>query len=93
MTQYELTFLTEKEEEAKLVQTLLESSSGKILNETKWGKIQTAYPIKKKASAYYYTWLVDLGPRQVAEFKRKLNFNENLLRYLFLEVDKGSLTK
>lgn len=93
MTQYELTFLTDKEEEAKTVQSLLESSSGKILNETKWGKILTAYPIKKKNSAYYHTWLIELGSQQVTGFKRKLNFSESLLRYLFLEVDKELKTK
>lgn len=85
MTRYELTFLLKDEEETKSLTQILESFSGKIVEEKKWGKRQFAYPIKKDTSASYFTWMVDIDKKNVSELKKKLNFNEKLIRYLLLE--------
>ncbi len=85
MTRYELTFLLKDEEEVKSLSKLLESFSGKLIEEKKWGKRQLAYPIKKDTSASYFTWKIDLENKNSEEFKKKLNFNEKLMRYLLLE--------
>ena len=39
MSTYELTLLLQKEEDAEGIKTLLESVSGKVVEEKKWGKM------------------------------------------------------
>lgn len=84
MTKYELTFLLDGEEELKPIASLLESLSGKIIEEKKWGKMSLAYPIKKKSSLDFFTWTIEIDKENVTELKTKLNFNEKLIRYLLL---------
>ncbi len=86
---YEFTFLLPEEAEAKTIQELIHSQKGKIQNEEAWGKKILAYPIKKhgrQTAAFYYHWLLDLEQNQITELKKKLNFNEKLIRYLLLKV-------
>ncbi|SRR3989339_151899 len=85
--QYELTFLLTSEEETKPVKTLLESLSGKILKEEKWGKKTLAYPIKKNHSLLFFNWAFEMDEKKVTEFRKKLNFNEKLVRYLLLQKE------
>lgn len=87
MNEYELTFLLNDEEEIKTIASLLKSLEGKIVEEKKWGKMQFAYPIKKLESANYYTWIINMDKKNVPEFKKKLNFNEKLIRHLILDVN------
>jgi ribosomal protein S6 len=70
MNHYELTFLLEKEEDAKPMQDALKSSSGKLVEEKKWGARQFAYPIEKHSSAHYFTWSIEMDTKNVNEFKR-----------------------
>jgi ribosomal protein S6 len=87
MNRYELTFLLNSEEEKKTVSSLLTSLDGKVVEEKHWGKLQFAYPINHKTSADYFTWVIDVDNKKVAELKKKLNFDEKLIRYLLLEVE------
>lgn len=87
MSSYELTFLLQNEEELKSVKSLVESAAAKIENEQKWGARKLAYPIKKLRSAHLFTWQINLKPDQISDLKKKLNYNEKLLRYLLLKVD------
>jgi small subunit ribosomal protein S6 len=84
---YELTFLLPEEAEVESIKKLLTSLDGKVTEEQKWGKRQLAYPIQKQMEAFYFTWMLDMPPQQMAELKRQLNFNEKLLRYLLLKVE------
>jgi small subunit ribosomal protein S6 len=84
---YEITLLVAEEAEVEPIKKLLESLNGKVVEEQKWGKKQLSYPIKKNMDAYYFTWSLEMEPKKMAEFKRGLNFNESLLRYLLLKVD------
>lgn len=87
MTQYEFTFLLNEETELKEIKDLVKATEGKLIKDESWGKKALAYPIKKQTSAVYYNWIVEMDEKKAAEFKRKLNFNEKLLRYLILKVD------
>lgn len=87
MTSYELIFLLNEEEESKKIKEAITSSSGKVAEEKTWGKKPLAYPIKKQDSAYFYEWRVDLKAEKLDELKKKLNFNEKVLRYLLLKEE------
>jgi len=87
MTKYELTFLLEKEDEAKNIQTLITSLSGKVAQENNWGRKELAYHIKKQNNALFYNWIIEMPLDKLSDLKKKLNFNEKILRYLLLKID------
>ena len=81
---YELTFLTKEETELKNVKELIESFRGKVVKEEKWGEKTFAYSIKKNHTALFYNFLFEVDKKNVSELKKKLNFNDKILRYLLL---------
>ena len=81
---YELTFLLNEEKELAVIKTLLKSLDVKLLEESTWGKKSLIYPIKKQLSAQFYHWKIETKKTQVAELRKKLNYNENLIRFLLL---------
>lgn len=85
MNKYELTVMVRNEADIENVKKLLESHSGKIIEEKKWGKRELAYPIKKETGAFYFTYQIELGGTNVSDFKKKLNFDDKILRYLMLK--------
>ena len=86
MTVYELTFLLNDEEEVKKIKELIQTLQGKILEETKWEKKSLAYPIKKNTLADFYIWNLEIDESKVNELKKKLDFNEKIIRYLLLKI-------
>lgn len=87
MSQYEITFLLVEEEELANIKKLFDSFKAIITSETAWGKKTLAYPINKNLAAYYFNCKFDIVPNSVVELKRKLNFDEKLLRYLLLKSE------
>lgn len=83
---YDLTFLLEKEEEQKIAKEIIASFSGKINKESAWGKKILVYPIKKLRNAFFLNWQIDMEKKNISEFKKKLNFDEKIIRYLLLKV-------
>jgi len=81
---YEFTFLLNEEDELKQIKTLITTLNGKVLTEENWGKKTLSYPIKKNSFANFYNWIIEMKTDQMKEFKKKLNFNDKLLRYLIL---------
>ncbi len=85
MSMYELTFLLNDEAELETLKKYVAGANGKITEEKNLGKKDLTYEIKKQKSANYYTWKVEMDEKDVADFKKKLNYNDKLLRYLFLK--------
>ncbi len=85
---YELTFLLQDEAETKIIKELLQSLSVQIVKEDSWGKKTLAYPIAKKRTALFFHWLIETEKKNVLELKKRLNYNENLNRYLLLAVEE-----
>ncbi len=84
---YDLTFLLNEESELENIRKLIEFLSGKILEEEKWGKKTLAYRIKKNTTAEFYCWKFEMEQKKINELRKKLNFNEKLLRYLLLNSE------
>lgn len=89
MNLYEFTFLLHEEAELQNLKKLVESLSGKVVEEQSWGKKDLAYPIKKATNANYYCWKVEMAAKDLPEFKRKLTFNDKLVRHLLLTISKN----
>ncbi len=81
---YELTFLTKEETELKNIKELIESLKGKVIKEEKWGEKTLSYSIKKNHTALFYNFQLEIDKKNIAELKKKLNFNDKILRYLLL---------
>lgn len=81
---YELTFLLNEEKELSVLKELLKSLDAKLVSETAWGKKNLVYPIKKQFTASFYHWVIEISKKQVTELRKKLNYNEKLIRYLLL---------
>ena len=81
---YELILLLEKEEDLKKVEETIFQNGGKIENKEKWGERLLAYPIKNKNKHNYIIINLTNNTKNVLPFKRKLDFNENIIRYLLL---------
>ena len=88
MPTYELTFLLNEETESNTIKELINSLKGKIIKEEKLGKKTLAFPIKKNTNAIFYIWQFEMEAKNLMEFKRKLNFNDKLIRYLLLTIVK-----
>lgn len=84
MNTYEFTFMVEDAKAIPPVEKALESFSGKKVNENAWGKRLLAYPINKVTGAEYYTWVIQIEPEKIGDFKKKLNYDKLVLRYLLL---------
>lgn len=84
MSQYEITFLLSKEEDAKEIEEILKSNSAKTLQQLSWGKKTLSYPIKKQIEAYFFNWQFEVDPSQMKALKQKLNFNDKIIRYLLI---------
>lgn len=87
MSRYELVFLLANEEELKNIKDMLKAASGKLLEEKKWGEKSLAYPIKKASSANFFEWVLEMETGALADFKKKLGFNDKIIRYLLLKQD------
>ena len=84
MEKYELTFLLRKSDDAEKIKKLLASEGGKIIKEEKWGEKTLAYPIKKSNTAFYFSYILEMPKDKIASLRKKLNFEEKILRYLLL---------
>ncbi|KKP66598.1 MAG: 30S ribosomal protein S6 [Candidatus Roizmanbacteria bacterium GW2011_GWA2_35_19] len=81
---YELTFLIKEESELKNIKDLIVSNSGQIKKEESWGEKTLSFPIKKNRTAKFYNYFIEMEKKNVTEIRKKLNFSENLLRFLLL---------
>lgn len=87
MNSYELTFVVENPKNVELVKKMITSLKGKVNDEKHWGKLEFAYPIDKLTAADYFTWQVQMDTKSLAEFKQKLNFDNDIIRFLLLKTD------
>lgn len=88
MNFYDLIFLLNEEAELKTIKDLVKSLEGKITQEDNWGKKNLAYPIKKNKTANFYYWNIEIITKNLLDLKKKLNFNDKIIRYLLLKTDK-----
>ncbi|OGK17266.1 30S ribosomal protein S6 [Candidatus Roizmanbacteria bacterium RIFCSPHIGHO2_02_FULL_40_13b] len=89
-TLYELVYIARDEADTATdkVKSYITGSKGTVEGERKWGKKRFAYPIKKETSGFYFLWDISMGQDTIAPFKRKLDLDENVLRYLLIKKDK-----
>ncbi len=59
---------------------------GKVESTDKVGRKKLAYEIQNFRDGYFSTLVLSLPADKVAEFKRQLRLNDNILRTMFMET-------
>ncbi len=66
----------------------IEKHSAKIINEENWGLRDLSYSINKYKKAFYKFFQLEISGSIVKEISQDLNQSENLIRYIFIKVNK-----
>ena len=92
MHKYELIYILQADlDEATIdaavetIENLIKSNQGEITKTDRWGKRKLAYPIRKMNEGYYVCVNFKCEPDEVANLKRSLGYNENVLRYIIVK--------
>ncbi len=93
MRKYELMSIIKPNLDAEEVDKLIEKINstvtefgGSVENVDKAGRKKLAYDIQNFRDGYFTTTVLSLPADKVAEFKRQLRLNDNILRTMFLEI-------
>ncbi len=61
---------------------------GKVVSRDKIGRKKLAYDIQKTKDGFFVNTILNLPAEKVADFKRALKLNDNVLRIMFLEASE-----
>ena len=98
MRHYEIVFLVHPDRSdqvadmTKRYSAIFEKNGGKIHRLEDWGRRQLAYAIKKIYKAHYVLMNVESNQKALDEIKQIFRFNDDILRYLILNMDKAITT-
>jgi small subunit ribosomal protein S6 len=73
------------------MQETITTHGGEILDLDKWGRKRLAYPINKAKSGYYVIFRFNASTDLIATFERNYRLDENVIRYLTIQLDKYAL--
>jgi len=95
MKKYELMTIFKPNLDAEEVDKLIEKIGsiitdfgGSVESTDKAGRKKLAYEIQNFRDGYFSTSILSLPADKVAEFKRQLRLNDNILRTMFMEVSE-----
>ena len=66
----------------------IKSYKGEVSAIDKMGRKKLAYDIQGYRDGYFTTIVLSIPGEKVVEFKRNLELNENVLRFMFMELSK-----
>lgn len=81
----------DSEELDKLVDKIssdIKSYKGSVVSVDKMGRKKLAYDVQGYRDGFFTTIVLSIPGESVVEFKRNLKLNENVLRFMFMEVSK-----
>ena len=64
---------------------------GKVESSDKTGRKKLAYDIQNFRDGFFVNFVLSLPKENVAEFRRQLRLNDNILRTMFLEASKAGV--
>lgn len=66
----------------------IKAAKGEISSVDKMGRKKLAYDLQGYRDGFFTTMIVSLPADAIVEFKRNLKLNDNILRFMFMEVSK-----
>jgi ribosomal protein S6 len=96
MGSYELTVVlsgeataAKKKQIKEYVQKLVSAGKGRVSRSDDWGKVELACPIQGETAGCFLHFALELGAEFADNISGKLNFKEEILRYLLVKADAG----
>lgn len=68
----------------------IKSAKGEVSSVDKMGRKKLAYDLQGYRDGFFTTMVVSIPADKIVDFKRSLKLNENILRFMFMEVSKKS---
>lgn len=68
------------------INSIIVEFGGNVVSTDKSGRKKLAYEIQNFRDGFFATTVLALPADKVAEFKRQLKLNDNILRIMFMEV-------
>ncbi len=81
----------DSEELDKIVEKIsdeIKSYKGSVVSVDKMGRKKLAYDVQGYRDGFFTTIVLSIPGEKVVDFKRNLKLNENVLRFMFMEVSK-----
>lgn len=81
----------DSEELDKIVEKIsddIKSFKGSVESVDKMGRKKLAYDVQGYRDGFFTTMVLSIPAESVVEFKRSLKLNENVLRFMFMELSK-----
>ena len=66
----------------------VKAAKGEVSSVDKMGRKKLAYDLQGYRDGFFTTLIVSLPADAIVEFKRNLKLNDNILRFMFMEVSK-----
>ena len=70
----------------------IKSYKGSVESIDKMGRKKLAYDVQGYRDGYFTTMIISVPAESIVEFKRNLKLNDNVLRFMFMEVSKKAQT-
>lgn len=68
------------------ISAIIKDFGGEVVSLDKSGRKKLAYEIQNFRDGFFATTVLSLPADKIAEFKRQLRLNDNILRTMFMEV-------
>ena len=81
----------DSEELDKVVEKItdeIKSYEGSVESVDKMGRKKLAYDVQGYRDGFFANLIVSIPAQSIVEFKRNLKLNDNVLRFMFMEVSK-----
>jgi small subunit ribosomal protein S6 len=95
MRLYESVFIARQEITSVQVEAMADefaeiiiSAGGSIKKREYWGLRSLAYRIKKNRKGHYVMFNMETGPEALREYERIMGLNEDILRFLNLQIEE-----
>ena len=66
----------------------IKSAKGEVSSVDKMGRKKLAYDLQGYRDGFFTTMIISIPGDKIVDFKRSLKLNENILRFMFMEVAK-----
>lgn len=70
----------------------IKSAKGEVVSVDKMGRKKLAYDLQGYRDGFFTTIVTSLPAEVIVDFKRNLKLNDNILRFMFMEVSKKAQT-
>ena len=70
----------------------IKSQKGSVVSVDKMGRKKLAYDVQGYRDGFFANLIISLPAESIVEFKRNLKLNDNVLRFMFMEISKKAQT-